>query len=187
MRYTSCLAVLAIMVLVTGGCTASAPQPAPAVLSPQEQTALAQVTPTEPEKSAAPEAAVVESTPAPATPVPTEPVATVKTAPVEIAKVVPAAPVMPKAPAATAPGAVTAKPAATIPAAAKTVTYTATNGNVTFNHLQHAGNNPCSSCHPSTPPAKIVLGKEKAHQLCKGCHQQKSSGPTQCTGCHKKG
>ena len=27
------------------------------------------------------------------------------------------------------------------------------------------------------------LGKEKAHPLCKGCHQEKGSGPTKCSGC----
>ncbi|PKN12272.1 MAG: cytochrome C [Deltaproteobacteria bacterium HGW-Deltaproteobacteria-4] len=79
------------------------------------------------------------------------------------------------------------KPAATPSTAPPTVIYKATNGNVSFNHQQHAANNACNSCHSTEAPAKIVLGKDKAHLLCKGCHQQQGSGPTQCTGCHKKG
>ncbi|MBE0504367.1 MAG: cytochrome c3 family protein [Desulfuromonadales bacterium] len=79
---------------------------------------------------------------------------------------------------------VPAEKPATAPA---TVTYKATNGNVSFDHQQHAANHACSSCHSTGAPAKIVLGKDKAHQLCKGCHQEKAAGPTQCTGCHKKG
>ncbi|MDO9080265.1 MAG: cytochrome C [Desulfuromonadales bacterium] len=79
------------------------------------------------------------------------------------------------------------KPAVTPAAAPPTVTYKATNGNVSFNHQQHAANHVCTSCHPAGTPAKIVLGKDKAHQLCKECHQQQGAGPTQCTGCHKKG
>lgn len=93
------------------------------------------------------------------------------------------------------PTAVAEKSPTPTPAAADTpappapvkVTYKATNGNVTFDHQQHVGNNVCSSCHPTDPPAKIVLDKDKAHQLCKGCHQQNGTGPTQCNGCHKKG
>jgi hypothetical protein len=66
------------------------------------------------------------------------------------------------------------------------VTYKATAGPVTFDHQKHAASHPCSACHPAGPPAKLALGKEKAHQLCKGCHQQKGA-PAQCAGCHKKG
>lgn len=79
-----------------------------------------------------------------------------------------------------------AKPAAA-PSPPKTVTYQASYGQVTFDHQTHAGSLACGSCHDSDPPAKITLGKEKAHQLCKGCHQDKGSGPVQCNGCHKKG
>lgn len=68
-----------------------------------------------------------------------------------------------------------------------TVTFDASMGKVTFDHQGHSGRLACDSCHPTVPPAKIPLGKDKAHQLCKGCHQEKGAGPTQCDGCHKKG
>jgi predicted CXXCH cytochrome family protein len=68
-----------------------------------------------------------------------------------------------------------------------TVSYDASFGRVTFNHQKHAQNNSCASCHNAGPATKIPLGKDKAHQLCKGCHQQKSAGPSQCNGCHVKG
>lgn len=168
MRRTIWLSLLAAVVLAVGGCkqqekTPPAPQPAPIVASQPEQEKTAQVQP-----------------PPPVPPAPK------KTAPVEATKVAPPATVKP-APAAVVPSVPAVKPAATSPAAPKTVTFTATNGNVTFDHLQHSGNNACSSCHPSEPPTKIVLDKDKAHQLCKGCHQEKGAGPTQCSGCHKKG
>jgi hypothetical protein len=69
----------------------------------------------------------------------------------------------------------------------KTVTYPASYGPVSFNHQAHAAALACSSCHSTDPPVKIELGKDKAHQLCKGCHQEKAAGPTQCNGCHIKG
>jgi len=169
MRRTIWLSVLAALILLAGGCkqqetTPPAPQPAPIVASQPEQEQTIQVQP-------------------PPTPAPPAPE---KTAPVETTKVAPPATV-PPAPAAVVPSVPAVKPAATAPAVPKTVTFTATNGNVTFDHQQHAGNNACSSCHPSEPPTKIFLDKDKAHQLCKGCHQEKGAGPTQCTGCHKKG
>jgi gas vesicle protein len=69
----------------------------------------------------------------------------------------------------------------------KTVVYEASNGSVTFDHQVHSSQLACDSCHTTDPPAKVELGKDKAHQLCKGCHQEKGAGPTQCNGCHKKG
>jgi len=69
----------------------------------------------------------------------------------------------------------------------KTVVYEASNGPVTFDHQVHADSLACGSCHPTDPPVKIAIDKDKAHQMCKGCHQEKGAGPTQCNGCHKKG
>jgi outer membrane biosynthesis protein TonB len=69
----------------------------------------------------------------------------------------------------------------------KTVVYEASNGSVTFDHQVHSSQLACDSCHTTDPPIKVELGKDKAHQLCKGCHQEKGAGPTQCNGCHKKG
>jgi hypothetical protein len=175
MRCSIWLATLAVVSLAAGGCkqqepTPPAPQPAPIVASQQEQSAKELPLP-----------AVVETVPAaPAPPAP------VKAAPIETTKAAPTVTVQ-SAPAVVVPVTPAEKPAAAPTPAAQTVIYKASNGNVIFDHLQHAGNNTCSSCHPSEPPARIDLDKDKAHQLCKGCHQQTGSGPTQCTGCHKKG
>lgn len=65
------------------------------------------------------------------------------------------------------------------------VTYTAAPGKVSFKHQQHAAKHPCSTCHPTKPPVRISLGKEKAHLMCKGCHLAQDA-PTDCSGCHKK-
>jgi hypothetical protein len=91
------------------------------------------------------------------------------------------------------PASTTPKPANSVPerkiaaASPQTVVYDVTFGMVTFNHQVHAGSLDCASCHSTDPPGKIVLGKDRAHELCKGCHQQMAAGPTQCSGCHKKG
>jgi len=70
--------------------------------------------------------------------------------------------------------------------AADSVVYPAKNGNVTFNHKGHAAAVECKICHGEGAPAKIALGKDKAHALCKGCHADKKAGPTKCGECHKK-
>ena len=70
--------------------------------------------------------------------------------------------------------------------AADSVVYTAKNGNVTFDHLGHSKKSECKACHGEGAPAKIALGKDKAHTLCKGCHADKKAGPTKCGECHKK-
>lgn len=50
----------------------------------------------------------------------------------------------------------------------------------------------CSSCHLDPKDAKIPsmremsLTKNPMHIRCIGCHKEKKSGPTVCTGCHKK-
>jgi hypothetical protein len=71
--------------------------------------------------------------------------------------------------------------------AADVVTFQAKNGNVTFNHKKHADDlKDCKVCHGEGTPAKLTLGKDGAHKLCKGCHEEKKAGPTKCGECHKK-
>jgi predicted CXXCH cytochrome family protein len=66
------------------------------------------------------------------------------------------------------------------------VTLEAKSGNVTFNHKTHASVK-CTQCHASEAGGKIEgLNKEKAHELCQGCHKQQAKGPTKCAECHKK-
>ncbi|ACM18981.1 cytochrome c, 3 heme-binding sites [Geotalea daltonii FRC-32] len=70
--------------------------------------------------------------------------------------------------------------------AADTVVMKAKNGNVTFDHKKHSASGDCKSCHGEGTPAKLTLGKDAAHKLCKGCHETKKAGPTKCGECHKK-
>lgn len=199
MKFTIGLCLSVLVLLAFGGCKqqeSSAPVPAPVVAPKQEQTVKEEppAAPVVAERSSvsAVNKPVAPVSPSPASPPPAPPVAAVKPA----AAQPPAAAVAPEAkptPAvAAAPAAIETKTPAkktesVTPAAAKTVTYPATNGAVTFAHARHAADHPCSSCHPTDPPTMIVIDKTKAHELCKGCHQQKGSGPTQCAGCHKKG
>ena len=62
----------------------------------------------------------------------------------------------------------------------------AKNGNVTFPHREHASRLDCKTCHEGTPGKIPGFGKDKAHPLCRGCHQEKGAGPTKCGDCHKK-
>jgi hypothetical protein len=57
-------------------------------------------------------------------------------------------------------------------------------GSVQFPHKLHAARG-CKACHPAAP-AKLGLDKEKAHELCKGCHETQGKGPVKCDGCHKR-
>ena len=66
------------------------------------------------------------------------------------------------------------------------LTLEASYGNISFPHAVHAASFACSSCHGEATPAAFGLTKETAHPLCKGCHQEQGTGPTTCTGCHKK-
>lgn len=67
------------------------------------------------------------------------------------------------------------------------VTLKAKNGNVTFDHKKHSADPAsCKGCHGEGTPAKLTLGKEAAHKLCKDCHTAKKKGPTKCGECHKK-
>lgn len=70
--------------------------------------------------------------------------------------------------------------------AADTVVIKAKNGNVTFDHKKHSAAGDCKACHGEGTPAKLTLGKDAAHKLCKGCHETKKAGPTKCGECHKK-
>lgn len=70
----------------------------------------------------------------------------------------------------------------------ETVVLKAKDGNVTFNHKLHMKQG-CKNCHGAGAPAKIELGKDKAHKLCIDCHTEKAKGPAdakKCDGCHKK-
>ena len=61
-------------------------------------------------------------------------------------------------------------------------------GPVTFDHKAHSKQG-CAKCHPGGKPGKVTLGEQKAHELCIGCHKEKTKGPADeknCTSCHKK-
>jgi outer membrane biosynthesis protein TonB len=156
------LAALAVLVLAAGGCEQKeAPQ-----VAPQQKAAVEE-----------PKAAMPEQKPEP-------PAADDK---VEKPAAEPAAPPAPAEAVKPAPApAEAAKPAAAGPAPPQTVVYKASYGQVTFAHQAHAGSLACSACHATDPPARIAIDKDKAHQMCKGCHQEQGAGPTQCNGCHKK-
>jgi predicted CXXCH cytochrome family protein len=66
----------------------------------------------------------------------------------------------------------------------ETIVFTAKNGDVTFQHLQHAAIAECSECHGPGAPAAIVLDRESAHDLCIGCHKEQEAGPVKCAECH---
>jgi Pyruvate/2-oxoacid:ferredoxin oxidoreductase delta subunit len=70
----------------------------------------------------------------------------------------------------------------------KTIVLPAKPGNVTFEHSTHKDvKNSCMACHTTAEGGKIEgFGKEKAHDVCKGCHVQGNAGPTKCAECHKK-
>lgn len=71
--------------------------------------------------------------------------------------------------------------------AADTITLPAKNGDVTFNHKMHVEKlSDCKLCHEKAPGKIEGFGKDWAHKTCKGCHQEKSMGPTKCGECHKK-
>jgi predicted CXXCH cytochrome family protein len=184
MRCALWVASLALLVLTTAGCERQeTPQPpAPVVAEPKAPASGEEQLPLTGKELVAPDTAA----PAPA---PAEEVKPPAAAPAQPAPVKPApVPTVTPAPL-PAPPAVDSRPAAkpSEPAAPRTVIYEGSFGKVTFNHQQHAQNNNCGSCHSAEPATKIPLGKDKAHQLCKGCHQQQGAGPTQCNGCHLKG
>jgi predicted CXXCH cytochrome family protein len=70
--------------------------------------------------------------------------------------------------------------------AAKTpesITFEARPGNVTFPHKLHAARG-CKPCHAAVPAKLAGFDKDKAHALCKGCHDDQAKGPRKCDGCH---
>ncbi len=77
---------------------------------------------------------------------------------------------------------VTAASAATPP---ETIKLPAKSGTVTFPHKAH-GAKGCKTCHEGAPGKIAGFGKDKAHALCKACHEKEGKGPTKCADCHKK-
>jgi hypothetical protein len=71
-------------------------------------------------------------------------------------------------------------------AAPESVVIEASYGNVTLPHQMHADTFECTACHGEGTPGALDLGKDQAHSICKGCHQEKGAGPTKCTDCHIK-
>lgn len=184
MKMHSWLTVAIAAALLSGGC--ASPTPAPVELIPPP--AIIPETKIDPVAVPPAPAAVASPTSEEAVIITTAPADGVAPPAVELIPpppLIPATAVTPVAAAAVAPP---AKPKAAAATAPKVVTYAASPGKVNFDHQKHAGANACSACHATMPPAKVVLGKDKAHQLCKGCHQKKGApAPTACGGCHKKG
>jgi predicted CXXCH cytochrome family protein len=77
---------------------------------------------------------------------------------------------------------VTTASAATPP---ETITFTPKSGKVTFPHKAHSGKG-CKTCHTAAPGKIAGFNKDKAHALCKTCHEKEGKGPAKCDGCHKK-
>jgi hypothetical protein len=178
------LPFLTVLVLMASGCEPK-PNEAPPPPTTAEQEELTLDKPASPDVT---EEAVATEESAPAEPTVSE---VVEPAPAEGEKAVPeAAGQSPVAEMTTPALAESVKPSsAAKPAVAvspQTVIYDPPFGRVAFNHQAHAGSFDCVSCHSTDPPGKIVLGKDKAHELCRGCHQQMAAGPAQCSGCHKK-
>jgi hypothetical protein len=60
-------------------------------------------------------------------------------------------------------------------------------GKVSFPHKKHQEMlQSCTKCHVTEPGKIVELGKEWAHNTCKGCHTESKKGPTSCKECHKK-
>lgn len=73
--------------------------------------------------------------------------------------------------------------------AADEIILKASNGDVKFNHKEHADTiKDCKVCHEGqATPGKIEkFDKNAAHKLCIECHRSKKAGPTKCGECHKK-
>ncbi len=70
-----------------------------------------------------------------------------------------------------------------------TITFDTKNGKVTFAHKEHQERlkGDCTKCHATKAGGKIEgFNKDKAHGLCKKCHEAEKKGPTKCAECHKK-
>lgn len=68
----------------------------------------------------------------------------------------------------------------------ETVVLEASFGKVSMPHMRHADAYACATCHGDGVPGPFELGKERAHELCIGCHKQEGVGPTGCRDCHQK-
>ncbi|WP_221252514.1 cytochrome c3 family protein [Desulfuromonas versatilis] len=68
----------------------------------------------------------------------------------------------------------------------ESIVLEAKNGNVTLSHKMHGEQFGCPACHGEAAPGKFAPDKDWAHEVCKGCHQDKGAGPTKCGDCHKK-
>lgn len=68
----------------------------------------------------------------------------------------------------------------------RAVFHTRVFGEVTLDHAAHlARRTPCRSCHGEGPVKKVEhLGAARAHEVCRGCHQELARGPTGCRDCH---
>ncbi len=66
--------------------------------------------------------------------------------------------------------------------------FPAKQGTVTFPHKAHSDRGlKCTTCHATDAGGKIEgFGKDKAHALCRACHEKEKKGPTKCADCHKK-
>jgi cytochrome c553 len=68
-----------------------------------------------------------------------------------------------------------------------TIDLPASTGKVAFSHKKHQEMlQGCTKCHTNEPGKIAGLGKEWAHNTCKGCHTESKKGPTSCKDCHKK-
>lgn len=68
----------------------------------------------------------------------------------------------------------------------ESLVFEASYGNITFPHGMHAESYDCATCHGDGTPEAFGLDKDKAHELCKGCHEDEGAGPTSCRDCHEK-
>jgi hypothetical protein len=196
------LVALAMLVLTAGGCERPetpqvVPQPLPVAEEQKETAAEEEPSPVLAEGKIEEEGAVPVS-PVAAKAKQAAPAETATLTPVKAAKPAPTrienpAPV--ESAALPPTEVVTSAPAEEKPAKAEVheatppqelVLYHVSYGRVSFDHQSHAAI-ACGSCHTTNPAGKIPLGKDQAHQLCRGCHQQSGAGPTQCNACHQKG
>jgi predicted CXXCH cytochrome family protein len=77
---------------------------------------------------------------------------------------------------------------ATVALAAKTpekIDFETRGGVVSFPHKLHAARG-CKPCHEAAPAKFPGFNKDKAHALCKGCHETLAKGPMKCEGCHRR-
>ena len=71
--------------------------------------------------------------------------------------------------------------------AADIIELPAARGNISFPHKKHQGLPfKCATCHDPGVWKIAGLGKEWAHNVCRGCHAETAKAPVNCTGCHKQ-